>query len=121
MDKAMAEKDSKNFEIIVHGIKSSSKMIGALEVSEHAKELENMAEEGVLPDEAGYTAFIKEFLTITDRISAALNTGSDEESEDEEVFVFRADPAPDTIPDQPYETDEDGEIMHFAAKRGDRI
>lgn len=46
LSRAYKEGDSKNYEIFIHALKSTSKMIGALELSEHAKELEELAKAG---------------------------------------------------------------------------
>ena len=43
---AYRNKDLKNYEIRVHALKSTSKTIGALELSEKAKTLEYAAKEG---------------------------------------------------------------------------
>ncbi|MBO4904879.1 MAG: response regulator, partial [Lachnospiraceae bacterium] len=96
MDRAIAAGDIKNFEIIVHGIKSSSKMIGGMSVSEEARALENAAEGGSLPDDATYTGFIDDYLNLSDAISKAIMTKEPEE--------------------QPYDSDGDGEIFRFSAK-----
>ena len=46
LSKAYKEGDSKNYEIFIHALKSTSKMIGALELSDKAKELEELAKAG---------------------------------------------------------------------------
>jgi len=46
LDKYYDEKDWKGFEVVVHGIKSSSLSVGAQKLSEHAKALEYAAKEG---------------------------------------------------------------------------
>jgi HPt (histidine-containing phosphotransfer) domain-containing protein len=133
MDKAIAEKDVKSFEILVHGIKSSSKMIGAMNVSEQAKALENKAEAGDLPDEAGYASFLQDYLNLADAVSSALMadlTPNDvpqpvQESKPEPVSktkqVSKPEPAPKQVTEfkseQEFESDDDGEIIHFAAKK----
>ncbi|MBO4904062.1 MAG: response regulator [Lachnospiraceae bacterium] len=104
MDKAIASGNAKNFEIIVHGIKSSSKMIGAMTVSEHARALENEAEAGTLPDEVNYAGFIKEYLDLAAGISNALSADNSTVPE-KTVVTDQTDP------------NDDGEIIHFAAKR----
>lgn len=105
MDKAIDEGDTGAFEIIVHGIKSSSKMIGAADVSEKARTLENNAEAGILPDEGGYRNFLNDYMKLVDGISSFVlpaGTGGEMKSESE--------PEPDE------------EIFHFAAKkRGKRL
>ena len=86
LKKFFHEKDWHNYEIIVHALKSTSKMIGIMDLSEEAKALEMAAKElkadfitdnheQVLMDYSRYAAEIKE----------KLNAGSDE---DDEVFEF---------------------------------
>ena len=126
MDKAIAEGDTGNFEIIVHGIKSSSKMIGASDLSEQAKALENNAEAGNLPDESGYSKFLNDYLSLVDEISDFLN-GSGEnakaEPETKTTEGTKAETMPESktntsiIPEAQQEIDPDGEIFHFAAKK----
>ena len=126
MDKAMSGGDTGSFEIIVHGIKSSSKMIGAPELSEQARQLENNAEAGSLPDEAGYAKFVNDYMNLVDGISDFLNgSGTDNASVPKSETKQEHKPAPkpervtepviDTASES--ETDPDGEIFHFAAKK----
>ena len=46
MDRYFENKDSKNYEILVHALKSTSRMIGASELSDKAKALEGYAKAG---------------------------------------------------------------------------
>ena len=86
LKKYFHEHDWHNYEIIVHALKSTSKMIGIMDLSEEAKALEMAAKEQkagfitenheqVLMDYSRYAAEIKE----------KLNAGSDD---DDEVFEF---------------------------------
>ena len=86
LKKFFHEHDWHNYEIIVHALKSTSKMIGIMDLSEEAKALEMAAKEQkagfitenheqVLMDYSRYAAEIKE----------KLNAGSDD---DDEVFEF---------------------------------
>ena len=86
LKKFFHEHDWHNYEIIVHALKSTSKMIGIMDLSEEAKALEMAAKEQkeefitdnhdqVMMDYSRYAAEIKE----------KLNVGSDE---DDEVFEF---------------------------------
>ncbi len=135
MDKAIAEKDTKSFEIIVHGIKSSSKMIGATDLSEQAKALEKETEAGQLPNETRYAAFLEDYQSLADGIAAAFakgeqakqtepETAEDSDSDAEPFMVFRAETKtetrtePVTVPasDGAFDAEEDDEILHFPAK-----
>ncbi|MBQ6128334.1 MAG: response regulator [Lachnospiraceae bacterium] len=130
MDKAMAEGDIGNFEIIVHGIKSSSKMLGAMDVSEQARMLENNAEEGSLPDESGYAAFLSDYLRLTDGMSDYLKghiTMQAAESKTESKAEQKAEPKEEskekskkeskTEPKAGNVVELDGEIFRFPAKK----
>ena len=127
MDKAIAGGDTGSFEIIVHGIKSSSKMIGASELSEKAREFENNAEAGNLPDESGYEAFIKDYMHIVDEISDFLNGSGTMRGEAETKPEHKSAPKREPVAEPLFETgpepkseegiDTDAEIFHFAAKK----
>ena len=106
MDKAIAEGDVANFEIIVHGIKSSSKMIGAMDLSEQARTLENNAEAGALPDGNKYAEFLGYYLRVVEGLSDYLNgVGPEQRSE------------PKAEPKTEPKVEPNGEIFHFPAKR----
>ncbi len=133
MDKALDAKDAKSFEIIVHGIKSSSKMIGAMDLSETAKELETEAEAGSLPYESRYAAFLDDYQSLASSLEEAFvkqggtDTANmaDEGSDAEPIMVFKAEPKAETKTEpekasdieRSFDTEEDdGEILHFPAK-----
>lgn len=127
MDKALAGKDVKNFEIIVHGIKSSSKMIGAASLSEQARSLENEAEAGTLPDESAYRSFLDDYMNLVDGISSFLSgdvtqlkTETNAKPKKEPVVTVAAEVVaesePEPLTDQTFTGSDDGEIFHFAAK-----
>ncbi len=85
--------DWKNYAIIAHALKSSSKMIGAMELSETARRMEKAAD-------VGDTAAIdKEHDSMLDLYSAVVDTlkkeydknGEDTSASDEEILEFEPD------------------------------
>lgn len=117
MDKAIEARDVKNFEILVHGIKSSSKMIGAMSVSEQARTLENEAEAGNLPDSATYDGFLKDYLDLADAVSAALKGDIKPDEATKSAPEAPKAPKAPSVSKEIFESDDDGEIIHFAAKK----
>ena len=69
LEKFYKEKDWENFTIRIHSLKSSSKMIGALELSESARLLEEASRKN---DEAYINDNYPEFLTSYDRVIRAI-------------------------------------------------
>ncbi|WP_081861325.1 hybrid sensor histidine kinase/response regulator [Butyrivibrio sp. AE2032] len=71
-------KDYKNYEIRVHGVKSTSKLIGAMSLSEKAKQLEDAAKE---KNEAFITdyhdIFIKDYEALMNTIKSHLSPGEE--------------------------------------------
>ena len=95
------EKDAKNYEIMVHALKSTSKMIGAKSLFKKAYDLEMAAKESNFDFiNSNHEDAISEYKKITDKIIElyAVQTFSENESEilefepnskdDEEVFEF---------------------------------
>ena len=85
--------DWKNYAITAHALKSSSKMIGAMELSETARRMEKAAD-------VGDTAAIdKEHDSMLDLYSAVVDTlkkeydknGEDTSDSDEEILEFEPD------------------------------
>ncbi|MCR5734208.1 MAG: response regulator, partial [Lachnospiraceae bacterium] len=95
LEKYLEQKNWKDYSILVHALKSTSKMIGAVELSSMAADLEKASdaadEETVVK---GHPAMMKEFIKLTDAIKEA--TGyeppeADEDTakeEDDEILEF---------------------------------
>ena len=92
IEKFYKEKDLKNYRILVHAVKSTALSIGAVNLSEQAKALENAAktdDEKFI--EENHRNFVENYKEITEKIGAALNGESADENTAEET-------AEDTIP-----------------------
>ena len=87
MKKYFHSRDWHNYEILVHALKSTSKMIGIYDLSEKAKALEQAAKQN---DEnfilENHEQMIKDYGRITADIREQLL--SDEKDADEDVFEF---------------------------------
>ena len=82
LEKAFDAKDWKNYEVHVHSLKSTSKMIGAKDLSTLAASLETAAvSEDAGAIEANHDGMMKKYKNITEAISAAIP--ADEVSSDE--------------------------------------
>ena len=73
LEAAYKAEDWENYTILIHGVKSTSLTIGAVQLSEAAKALEHAAKEG----NAGYikqnqVAFMEEYRKLIDDISAVI-------------------------------------------------
>ncbi len=66
------KEDWKNYEIYVHALKSTSKMIGAAELSEMAKALEATAAAGVEIPDAGHQAMMRRYRAVVEAICTDL-------------------------------------------------
>lgn len=87
-----AKKDWHNYEILVHALKSTAKMIGAADLSEKAKTLEMAAkksDEETIVNNHDQTQ--KEYARICGEIKAQLMGGTKESTQDDEVFEFAPD------------------------------
>lgn len=92
IEKFYKEKDLKNYRILVHAVKNTALSIGAADLSEQAKALENAAktdDEKFI--EENHRNFVENYKDITEKIGAALNGESADENTAEET-------AEDTIP-----------------------
>ena len=92
IEKFYKEKDLKNYRILVHAVKNTALSIGAADLSEQAKALENAAktdDEKFI--EENHRSFMENYKDITEKIGAALNGESADENTAEET-------AEDTIP-----------------------
>ena len=89
LKKFLVEKDWKNYEIIVHAIKSTSKMIGANDVSADALALEKAAEK---EDEAfinsNHSRFIDDYTALCEGIGSALGLKDENADSPDEVMEF---------------------------------
>ena len=86
LDEYLNAKDMKNYAIIVHALKSTSRMIGAIRLSEHARALELSAKEGnVEYVENHHEDTMAEYMMVIDSIRRVKNISG---SEDSEVFEF---------------------------------
>ncbi len=107
-EKYLNEKDFRNYEIIVHAVKGTSRMIGATELGEMAWGLEQAAKAG---DEAAilqnHAAAMEEYKRITDGI---LELCPVQEEEDEFEII-----------DEKEEGGEDDWIMEFEPEGGDEV
>jgi HPt (histidine-containing phosphotransfer) domain-containing protein len=90
MEKYYAERDFKNYEILVHALKSTSKMIGAMGLSELAASLEKAGNEGNGDKiRAEHEHFLADYETLTGRIASILNISEEDmPAGDDEVMEF---------------------------------
>ena len=86
----LEEGDFKNYEILVHAVKSTSKMIGAAHLSEAAFALEKAAkDEDGETIRQGHESAMEEYRSIADGILTAFGKKPDAKSEeDEEILEF---------------------------------
>ena len=102
MDKYFESKDSKNYEILVHALKSTSRMIGASELSEKAKALEGYAKaggDGIT--EVLHSSMMKMYKDTVQAIREALGLSDTEaapaqDSNDSDVIEFSPEPEENT-------------------------
>lgn len=74
------EEDWENYRILVHALKSTSLSIGAVELSNQAKEMEMAAKDGRIDDiRRGHKAMIERFGSLLQQISQALGAPKEEE------------------------------------------
>ena len=89
MKKCYKLKDWHNYEILVHALKSTSKMIGVIDLSEKAKALEKAAKENeenfIL---ANHEAMIRDYGRIAGDIKNQLLTDDEDKPGDDDVFEF---------------------------------
>ena len=90
MKKYFEEKDFENYKILVHALKSTSKMIGATKLSEKAKIMEDLAKQGG----AKITALMHDDLMgdyekiLSDIRNLVSGRSQDEPSDDGEILEF---------------------------------
>ena len=129
------DRDMKNYEIIIHAAKSTSKMVGAGGLSEDAMKLENAAHEfDTRYIDENHSRVLAEYKKISDGILEAYGkphpeedssqeSESDEEvmefgpSDDEEVFEFEA--SGDEVLE--FADSNDDEVMEFSPSGDDEV
>ncbi|MCR5847924.1 MAG: response regulator [Lachnospiraceae bacterium] len=97
------EKDWGNYEIVVHALKSTSKMIGAKDLSEEALKLEKAAKEkrdGYIIE--NHMRVMSEYEILKEKISYALDDNADAADSNTDILEFK-----------PEETEEDDGIIEF--------
>ncbi|MCR5575904.1 MAG: response regulator [Oscillospiraceae bacterium] len=110
IENCFAENDLLNYKILVHGLKSTSKMIGCTELSENARQLETAAREGRTEYITSHHAGIMEMYEKTVRAIAAVSgeyAGSSDDSGspevhgighgEEEIFEFEPDSSGEAV------------------------
>ena len=133
-DSFLKDEDYKNYEIIVHAIKSTSKMIGAMDLSEAARGLEEAAEnsDGGRINQT-HQKTMDEYRILTERILRNSSGGQaqlepegevvmefDAEPEREVVMEFDAEPEGEIVME--FDAEPEGEmVMEFAAEEGDAL
>ncbi len=116
-----AKKDWRNYAIIVHALKSTSKMIGALTLSDEAKGLEDAAkqeEEAYLADHHAQT--MKQYAAVSDGILAWLGAGAaPKDSEEALEFAPEGEDASEEVLEfAPGAEDDQEDILEFAPEEG---
>lgn len=95
MDKHFENEDLPNYTIIVHALKSTSKMIGCMSLSDSAKALEMAAKGGDSEYIKAHNAEVKEsYKALTDLIKSVYDISAAEDSDDDdddETFEFEPD------------------------------
>ena len=139
IEKYYLDKDFKNYEIYVHALKSTSKMIGNMVLSEQSKDLEFAAKDkNAAYIESHHDALLHAYQTTMERIASVYeidlnknkNTGSTSSSDDvmvfspegsadEEVMVFSPAGEKEVMEFSPG-GGQDDEVLVFAPKKGDK-
>ena len=115
MDAFFAEKDLKNYEILVHALKSTLKMLGDQPLSDRAKAMEFAAKEGDYAQiEANHAALMADYSRLTDAIRAVCGIPQ-AAAEDDGILEF----APEDEPME-FSPGGDDEIMEFAPNGGEQ-
>jgi len=114
---AYANKDWSAYAILLHALKSTSKMIGAMQISEEAKGLEMAAkenkEEYILLNHDKVLLMYKE---LTGTIAKALNMDIRSENAEDEVLEFNAGDE-----DEILEFNAEDEVLEFEAEGEDEV
>ncbi len=96
LQKTYEARDWKNYAVYVHSLKSTSRMIGATELSEAAAKLEAAADKAQADViQSGHDGAIKLYISIVDAIRQAtgMEDSPEMENDDDEILEF--------LPDQP--------------------
>ena len=120
MDAFLAEKDLKNYEILVHALKNTLKLIGSDALSERAKAMEFAAKADELEKiEAEHGGLKADCLQLVGQLREIVGSESsgDDSAEDEAVTVF----APDSAGESTADSAEDAadEVMEFSPESGE--
>lgn len=105
-------RDIKNYEILVHSLKSTAKMIGCGALSKKAEALEHAAKEGrVGAVESGHSEMISDYISLTEGICRALGmelpAGAEARAEEEAPIEFLPeDDSDEVIEFEPFEGGE---------------
>ena len=86
-----AKKDWKNYSVYVHSLKSTSKMIGAMKLSEIAAGLEKASDEGNIEKvEADHESMFSMYKSLVEEISKTMDIKTEEknDSKDDEIMEF---------------------------------
>ncbi|MCR4798128.1 MAG: response regulator [Lachnospiraceae bacterium] len=107
LTKAVEEKDLRTYEVTVHAVKSTSKMIGAMHLSDAAKALEDAAKEqkeAVIQKD--HSAMLEEYTSVAKAIMDlfGLELKTSEEGSEYEILEFGP---------------EEDEVLEFAPEGGD--
>ena len=128
LERFRKEKNAKEYQILVHALKSTSRTIGNAGLSDHAKELEDAAKaEDFSFIEAHHDAVMAEYRTTVDGIIAACGITAAKEPDADEVLEFAAetepvrdltlsgrDKTPEAVLDFTPVKDAEEEILEFA-------
>ncbi len=117
MSRFLGDKDWKNYEIIIHSVKSTSKMIGGAALSEDALGLEQAAnnlDEKYIYDH--HSDVMKKCRDVSKEILRLL--GVDTIDESEEIMEFNPGESEETVEFSP---EGDDEVMEFSPEGGDEV
>lgn len=111
----LQDNDLKNYEILVHAVKGTAKMIGAGHLSEEAYELEKAAHSGDGDTiRLSHSGVMEEYKRIADEIHGCFRKGSNETMPDDEAMEFYPDDGADDEVMEFYPDDgADNEVMKF--------
>ena len=111
----LQDNDLKNYEILVHAVKGTAKMIGAGHLSEEAYELEKAAHSGDGDTiRLSHGGVMEEYKRIADEIHGCFRKGSNETMPDDEAMEFYPDDGADDEVMEFYPDDgADNEVMKF--------
>ncbi|MBO6230954.1 MAG: response regulator [Ruminiclostridium sp.] len=98
LERYFTERNLHDYEIIIHGVKSNSKTIGCMSLSEEARELEAAAKEGREDYIEGHHGRAMElYAKFAADIAAACGISAGEQVSDDDVIEFEPDGSEDVI------------------------